>query len=45
MAGWRRRRLRVGFILAHQFMPTAFSGFVDTLRLAADDGDQDPGAS
>lgn len=33
-------RLRVGFVLAHQFTLTAFAGFVDALRLASDDGDQ-----
>lgn len=33
-------RLRVGFILTHQFTLTAFAGFVDALRLASDDGDQ-----
>jgi len=32
-------RLRVGFILANHFTLTAFSVFVDTLRLAADEGD------
>ena len=32
-------RLRVGFLLANHFTLTAFSAFVDTLRLAADDGD------
>ena len=32
-------RLRVGFILANHFTLTAFSAFVDTLRLAADEGD------
>ncbi|MFC5395158.1 GlxA family transcriptional regulator [Bosea vestrisii] len=32
-------RLRVGFLLAHRFTLTAFSVFIDTLRLAADDGD------
>ncbi|MEO5808139.1 GlxA family transcriptional regulator [Devosia sp.] len=32
-------RLRVGFILANHFTLTAFSTFVDTLRLAADEGD------
>lgn len=35
----RPARLRVGFILANQFTLTAFSTFVDTLRLAADEGD------
>jgi transcriptional regulator GlxA family with amidase domain len=33
-------RLRVGFILAPQFTLTAFAGFVDALRLAADEGDR-----
>lgn len=33
-------RLRIGFILANHFTLTAFSTFVDTLRLAADDGDR-----
>jgi transcriptional regulator GlxA family with amidase domain len=32
-------KLRVGFILAPRFTLTAFSGFVDTLRLAADEDD------
>jgi transcriptional regulator GlxA family with amidase domain len=32
-------RLRVGFVLANHFTLTAFSAFVDTLRLAADEGD------
>ncbi|MDE3176142.1 MAG: GlxA family transcriptional regulator [Pseudomonadota bacterium] len=32
-------RLRVGFVLANHFTLTAFSVFVDTLRLAADEGD------
>ena len=32
-------RLRVGFILANHFTLTAFSTCVDTLRLAADEGD------
>lgn len=34
-----RARLRVGFVLANHFTLTAFSVFVDTLRLAADEGD------
>ncbi|MEJ7139301.1 GlxA family transcriptional regulator [Amphibiibacter pelophylacis] len=34
------RPLRVGFILAPRFTLTAFSGFVDALRLAADEGDR-----
>lgn len=33
-------KLRVGFILAHRFTLTAFAGFVDALRLAADEGDR-----
>jgi transcriptional regulator GlxA family with amidase domain len=33
-------KLRVGFILAPRFTLTAFAGFVDALRLAADDGDR-----
>ncbi|PWJ88171.1 MULTISPECIES: GlxA family transcriptional regulator [Mesorhizobium] len=33
-------RLRVGFILARSFTLTAFALFVDTLRLASDDGDK-----
>jgi len=33
-------RLRVGFILAHQFTLTAFASFVDALRLASDEGDR-----
>lgn len=32
--------LRIGFILMPRFTLTAFAGFVDTLRLAADDGDR-----
>lgn len=32
-------RLRVGFVLTPRFTLTAFAGFIDTLRLAADDGD------
>ena len=36
----RPPRLRVGFVLAPRFTLTAFAGFVDTLRLAADDGDR-----
>ncbi|MBS7807896.1 GlxA family transcriptional regulator [Variovorax sp. PCZ-1] len=32
--------LRVGFVLLPRFTLTAFSGFVDTLRLAADEGDR-----
>lgn len=33
-------RLRVGFVLAQRFTLTAFAGFVDALRLAADEGDR-----
>jgi transcriptional regulator GlxA family with amidase domain len=33
------RKLRVGFVLMHKFTLTAFSTFLDVLRLAADDGD------
>src|SRR5690242_5488242 len=33
-------KLRVGFVAAHQFTLTAFAGFVDALRLAADEGDR-----
>lgn len=32
--------LRVGFVLADRFTLTAFSSFVDTLRLAGDEGDR-----
>lgn len=32
-------RLRVGFVLARHFTLTAFANFIDTLRLAADEGD------
>ena len=35
-----RRTLRVGFILCPDFTLVAFSGFLDTLRLAADEGDR-----
>jgi transcriptional regulator GlxA family with amidase domain len=35
-----RTRLRVGIILANRFTLTALSAFVDTLRLAADEGDR-----
>lgn len=34
------RKLRVAFVLAPRFTLTAFAGFVDALRLAADDGDR-----
>ena len=33
-------RLRVGFVLTPRFTLTAYAGFVDALRLAADDGDR-----
>ncbi len=33
-------RLRVGFLLAPRFTLVAFAGFVDALRLAADEGDR-----
>lgn len=33
-------RLKVGIILANRFTLTAFSAFVDTLRLAGDEGDR-----
>ena len=33
-------RLRVAFLLAPRFTLTAFAGFVDALRLAADEGDR-----
>lgn len=33
-------RLRVGFLLVHDFTLTAFSSFVDALRLASDEGDR-----
>lgn len=33
-------KLRVGFVLAHRFTLTAFAGFVDALRLAADEADR-----
>ncbi len=32
--------LRVAFVLAPRFTLTAFAGFIDTLRLAADEGDR-----
>jgi len=35
-----RRKLSVGFVLAPNFTLLAFSAFVDTLRLAADEGDR-----
>ena len=36
----RSPKLRVGFVLAPRFTLTAFAGFVDALRLAADEGDR-----
>ena len=33
-------QLKVGFVLADRFTLSAFAGFVDVLRLAADDGDR-----
>ena len=33
-------KLRVGFVLTPRFTLTAFSGFVDTIRLAADEDDR-----
>ena len=35
-----RAKLRVGFVLMHNFTLTAFSTFLDVLRLAADEGDR-----
>ncbi len=35
-----KARLRVGFVLAPRFTLTAFSGFIDAIRLAADEGDR-----
>ncbi len=35
-----RAKLRVGFLLMHNFTLTAFSTFVDVLRLAGDEGDR-----
>jgi transcriptional regulator GlxA family with amidase domain len=36
----REVRLRVGFLLAPRFTLVAFAGFIDVLRLAADEGDR-----
>jgi len=36
----KNARIRVGFILSRKFTLTAFSSFVDVLRLAADEGDR-----
>src|SRR6476646_1884138 len=33
-------KLRVGFVLTPRFTLTAFAGFIDALRLAADEGDR-----
>ena len=33
-------KLRVGFLLTPRFTLVAFAGFVDALRLAADEGDR-----
>ena len=33
-------RLSIAFVLAPRFTLTAFAGFVDALRLAADEGDR-----
>src|SRR5579872_907545 len=38
--GPARSKLSVGFVLVPRFTLTAFAGFVDTLRLAADEGDR-----
>jgi len=35
-----KAKLRVGFLLMHNFTLTAFASFVDILRLAADEGDR-----
>lgn len=39
-ASSRKHKLSVGFVLAPKFTLLAFSAFIDTLRLAADDGDR-----
>jgi len=39
-AGPEKARLSVGFILAQNFTLSAFSLFIDQLRLAADEGDR-----
>jgi len=36
----RGPKFKVGFVLAHRFTLTAFAGFADALRLAADEGDR-----
>ena len=38
-AQWSGKPLRVGFVLTRDFTLSAFSDFVDLLRLAADDAD------
>lgn len=40
MSALAQRTLRVGFILCPDFTLVAFSAFLDTLRLAADEGDR-----
>ena len=40
LAGEAGPRLRVGFVLADRFTLIAFAGFVDAIRLAADEGDR-----
>ena len=40
ISGSSSPRLRVGFVLARRFTLSAFSNFVDVLRLAADEGDR-----
>jgi transcriptional regulator GlxA family with amidase domain len=39
-SGRQSRKLRVGFVLTPRFTLTAFAGFIDALRLAADEGDR-----
>jgi transcriptional regulator GlxA family with amidase domain len=39
-SGRTRPKLRVGFVLTPRFTLTAFAGFIDALRLAADEGDR-----
>jgi len=39
-SGRRDLKLRVGFVLTPRFTLTAFAGFIDALRLAADEGDR-----
>lgn len=38
--GGTQPKIRVGFVLTPRFTLTAFAGFVDALRLAADEGDR-----